>query len=97
MSVYLLYHASDPLAKGMFVAFTDEDCQPANDWLRVFAAQFERTPEATLGGKIINALERDTFASAREAINSFVCQYYTSQPANVVRFFANNVAMPLVS
>ena len=40
-------------AKGKYLAFTDDDCTPASDWLLVLAKHFAETPSHLIGGRVI--------------------------------------------
>ena len=51
-------------AKGEFLAFTNDDCQPLPNWLDRFAASLAITPTAMIGGKTLNALADNPFSSA---------------------------------
>jgi glycosyltransferase involved in cell wall biosynthesis len=43
------------LAKGEYVAFTDSDCLPMEDWLRSLSLGFESTTIAGVGGRVLSA------------------------------------------
>src|SRR4051794_34400017 len=43
-------------ARGDFLAFTDDDCLPDRDWLRIFARHFAANPDYLIGGRTLNAL-----------------------------------------
>lgn len=81
-------------AKSEFLAFTDDDCEPTADWLRVFAAQFEKTPEVLLGGKSINKLTNNPFSSTSQLIVDIVYRHYNADPQRARFFTSNNMAMP---
>ena len=81
-------------AKAEFLAFTDDDCESVADWLRVFAAQFEKTPEVLLGGKSINKLTNNLFSSTSQLIVDIVYRHYNADPLQARFFAANNMAMP---
>src|SRR5205085_898532 len=42
-------------ARGEFLAFTDDDCEPEREWLRAFALRFAQEPERVVGGRTVNA------------------------------------------
>jgi len=48
-------------AKGVFLAFTDDDCQPRPDWLRVLAKYCTGNSCHLIGGSTINSLPRNLF------------------------------------
>ncbi len=46
-------------ARGEFVAFTDDDCYPARDWLHAICVCFDKTDIAFLGGRVLLHDPRD--------------------------------------
>jgi glycosyltransferase involved in cell wall biosynthesis len=81
-------------ARGRWLAFTDDDCEPRADWLCGFAAGFERRPGAALGGRTINRLDTSVLASAHQLLVDFLTHGAPSA-ANGARFFpSNNLALP---
>jgi GT2 family glycosyltransferase len=81
-------------ARGRWLAFTDDDCEPRRDWLSGFAAGFERAPEAGLGGQTINRLVRSVYASSHQLLVDFVT-HRAPHEANGSRFYpSNNLALP---
>jgi GT2 family glycosyltransferase len=60
-------------AAGEWLAFSDDDCEPDRRWLEVLADQMRRTPDALVGGRIVNRLPHNPFAAASQAITD--CTY----------------------
>lgn len=81
-------------ARGGLIAFTDDDCAPAPDWLERLAAHHARRPDAILGGAIANALPGDPYASATQVISSYVYGYYQHHPETRALFSTSNLAVP---
>jgi glycosyltransferase involved in cell wall biosynthesis len=82
------------VARGRFLAFTDDDCWPAPDWLIALARRFERAPQHMLGGHTINRLTRNPYATTSQLIQDVVYAFYNRDP-EAARFFAsNNLAVP---
>lgn len=81
-------------AKGEFLAFTDDDCQPTTDWLTQFAASFVDAPQAMLGGKTINALADNPFSTASQKLIDYLYDYYNPAKGKDAFFASNNIAMP---
>src|SRR5437667_5121569 len=46
------------------LAFTDDDCTPAPDWLEKLATRFAANPGHLLGGRVINALTTNPYSIA---------------------------------
>jgi len=55
-------------AKGQFIAFTDDDCQPDANWLKNLAACFKENPDAAIGGKTINQLPKNSYSTASQLL-----------------------------
>jgi glycosyltransferase involved in cell wall biosynthesis len=81
-------------AKGVFLAFTDDDCTPAPDWLQKLAKHFTEVPEHAIGGRVLNALSKNPYATTSQIIVDVAYVHYNVNP-NLARFFAsNNLAVP---
>jgi len=81
-------------AKGTFLAFTDDDCVPAPDWLQGLAGRLSSTPECAVGGRTINALPQNPYSTTSQMVIDFVYAHYNAD-RNRARFFAsNNLALP---
>jgi GT2 family glycosyltransferase len=81
-------------AKGNFLAFTADDCEPAADWLDSLAARFTTRPDCALGGKIINALPGNICSTASHLLITYLYAYYNALPAAAGFFTPNNLAVP---
>ncbi len=81
-------------AKGKFIAFTDDDCTPDSDWLTIFANQFAETPNCILGGKTVNKLSKNPFASTSQLIVDIVYRHYNANFKQARFFASNNMAIP---
>jgi glycosyltransferase involved in cell wall biosynthesis len=87
-------NAGAAVARGRFLAFTDDDCSPAPDWLVALARRFEKTPQRMIGGRTVNRLTRNPYAMASQLIVDMVYAFYNQDP-EAARFFAsNNMAVP---
>lgn len=82
------------LANGQYLAFTDDDCRPATDWLTALAACFAKEPENIVGGRTANALPDNPYSTTSQNIISMGYSHYNAVP-NQARFFAsNNMVVP---
>jgi GT2 family glycosyltransferase len=80
------------LATGDLLAFTDDDCVPATDWLRRLSDALAGDPEALVGGLVVNRLSHDRFADATQCLITFLYDSYGNESAR--RFFtSNNMAL----
>ena len=82
------------LARGAFLAFTDDDCTPAPGWLACLAERFRATPRAMIGGRTVNALSHNPFAEASQALISYLSAYENAQPGGIGFVASNNIALP---
>ncbi|MBI3300779.1 MAG: glycosyltransferase [Deltaproteobacteria bacterium] len=82
-------------ARGEFLAFTDDDCVPASDWLRRLATRFALTPDRLIGGWTRNALPDNPYAVASQVIVDLVYAYYNAHPDHARFFASNNLALPV--
>jgi glycosyltransferase involved in cell wall biosynthesis len=80
-------------ADGEFLAFTDDDCLPRPDWLRAFAVAFQATPDHLLGGRTVNALPANPFASASQQLIDYLYEYYDGSEGRARLFTSNNMAV----
>lgn len=81
-------------ARGEFVAFTDDDCEPSPGWLAALARALESQPGAAVGGVTHNGAPDDSAAAASQAVVDAVQAQFNRDPASP-RFFASyNVAFP---
>ena len=80
-------------AKGEFLAFTDDDCKPAPDWLNKIAACFAKKPDCLIGGKTINILSENPFSTASQELINYLYSYYNRDPEQATFFASNNIAI----
>jgi GT2 family glycosyltransferase len=81
-------------ARGRFLVFTDDDCEPDPSWLSNLATYFANAPDGLVGGRVINALPRNSYSAASQLLIDY---FYSRQTSPLVRtpFFAsNNLALP---
>ena len=81
-------------ARGEFLAFTDDDCIPAADWLDALAGPLRAAPHCMVGGRVRNALSANPYSSASQAIIDLVYAYYNSDPRRARFLASNNMALP---
>ena len=80
-------------AKGEFLAFTDDDCTPAPNWLKTFAVRLAETPGHMIGGRVINGLHDNMFTASSQLMTDAVYAYFNDDSRQ--HFFAsNNLVVP---
>lgn len=82
------------VAKGRFLVFTDDDCQPHSNWLNAFASGFKTTPDSLLGGHTINKLSNNLYSEASQLLIDYLYQYYNLKTKTPLFFASNNIALP---
>lgn len=82
-------------AKGRLLAFTDDDCRPAPDWLTNLERQFNMHRGSVLvGGRVVNELTDDIFASTAQALTEFLYQHFNHDPQRARMLASNNFCVP---
>ena len=81
-------------ARGRFAVFTDDDCRCHPDWLRVFSRYLDETPNAMIGGKVVNALVDNLYSAVSQSVLDAVYAHYNAAPERATFFAGANVAMP---
>jgi glycosyltransferase involved in cell wall biosynthesis len=82
-------------AKGVYLAFTDDDCAPESGWLSALSTVLTSAPGPILvGGRVVNALPESLCSAASQLIVDLAYEHYNSD-LHKARFFAsNNMALP---
>ena len=86
-------NAGAAVARGVFLAFIDDDCMPQSDWLSQLVRELERDDRRLVGGRVENALVANPYATASEHISEFVYQYNGTSGAREPFFTTNNIAL----
>jgi len=82
-------------AEGKFLAFIDDDCAPAPNWLWALAARFAKSPDCAIGGRTLNAIPSNPYSTASQMLIDYLYAYYNLIPNKKAHFFAsNNLALP---
>ncbi len=80
-------------ADGRFLAFTDDDCLPDPGWLEAYRKIFAEDETVLAGGRTVNALQSNPYATASQVIQDLVYAYYNPDPENARFFASNNMAV----
>lgn len=80
-------------AKGKILAFTDDDCAPAPDWLQRLEDHFQKAEDAAVGGRTVNLLKHNRYAVASQLLIDYLYDHYNS-PDEAQLLTSNNLAMP---
>lgn len=83
------------VARGRFLAFTDDDCAVARDWLTCLEARLARTNDGLMvGGKTRNALVDNVYSTASQMVVDVGYAHLNADPENAAFFTASNMALP---
>ena len=83
------------LARGQYLVFTDDDCAPQRHWLTsIDECMREATAPRAVGGRTLNILANDAYATASQGIVDFLYEYYGDHSAPWRFFTSNNLAVP---
>lgn len=81
-------------ARGEILAFSDDDCAPAPDWLDKLATRFSAMPDCAVGGRTLNALPDNVYSHASQLLIDYLYSYYNADPDEARFFTSNNLALP---
>lgn len=82
------------LARGRWLAFTDDDCEPEAGWLAGLEHCLAKYPLAMIGGHTHNRLRDSLFSQASQDIIDLVYRHYNVQNDRALFLTANNMALP---
>lgn len=81
------------LARGRWLAFTDDDCCPTPGWLQALVPELERAPDAVVGGAVRNGLTANASAEASQLVQDVAWAHFSGR-ADPARFFpSSNLAL----
>jgi glycosyltransferase involved in cell wall biosynthesis len=77
------------VARGDYVAFLDDDCEPARDWLSLLASRFQEAPEGAIGGRTVNAFPSNLGSVASQLLADYLQGHHVERN-HQPRFLASN-------
>ena len=86
-------NAGAVIAKGRFLAFTDDDCRPEPEWLCAIERALEANP-TLVGGVTKNLLPYELCASAHHVIHMMVYAFFNRNHDDALLLASNNMAIP---
>ncbi len=81
-------------AKGKYLAFIDDDCTVAPDWLQALAARFATKQDIAIGGLVINTLTDNVYSSTSQLLINYLYDYYSSNSKQGFFLTSNNLTIP---
>lgn len=86
-------NAGAAAARGCWLAFTDDDCLPAADWLTVLGGRLAAQPEHLIGGAVDNSLTDSPSSAASQQLVSYLFAHFNAHPDRPRFFTSNNMAV----
>jgi len=80
------------VARGRFIAFTDDDCLIDREWLRALESALEEHPEALIGGRTTQQ-PGDPYSETNQLIFDAVHRFYNESGQGATFFPSNNMAI----
>jgi GT2 family glycosyltransferase len=80
-------------AQGKFLAFTDDDCKPARNWLKELEQHLRTNPVSMVGGRVVNAIPENIYSSASHLILDSVYAHYNVNGTDPHFFASSNIAV----
>ena len=81
-------------ASGSYLIFLDDDCRPEPEWLERWRLAHERNPGAVIGGRTVNTLRANPYASASQLLIDYLYEYYGTSGSSGRFFTSNNFGAP---
>ena len=86
-------NAGTEAARGRFIAFTDDDCQPESGWLRALEEAFDADPDRAAGGRMVNGASGRCAAGSQTVLEAAYA-HFNRNPAGPRFYATSNLAFP---
>ncbi len=87
-------NAGAAVARGDFLAFTDDDCRPSSGWLRALQARFAADASCAVTGRKSNLLHDNLYSCASQAINDVLYSRFNARNGQAGFVSTSNLAVP---
>src|SRR2546428_6111424 len=87
-------NAGVKIARGEYLAFTDDDCMADGEWLNALDQRFQAEPQACVGGQVANGLYDNPYSVASHLLLEHVREYFAERNSSLLFFTTNNIAFP---
>jgi glycosyltransferase involved in cell wall biosynthesis len=85
-------NAGAALARGRFLAFTDDDCRPEPEWIANITEPLRTKPEALVGGQTKNIIVDNIYSEASQDLICFLYEWAGQKKHGFDFFASNNIA-----
>ena len=83
------------VARGDWIAFTDDDCRPDPGWLRELLGAASSDPGTAVGGQTVNGIPSSDSAETSQLLVDYLYGYFNAGPGGGGSFFTtNNLLFP---
>jgi GT2 family glycosyltransferase len=86
-------NAGAVVSHGECLAFLDDDCVAAPDWVARISARVAAQPDALVGGRTLNGLDENPWATASQLLVSYLYEYFQRHDTPARFFTSNNMAL----
>jgi len=76
--------------RGEVLAFLDDDCIADPGWISALVVALDRTPNAAVGGGIVNGVPDNPYVRASHTLLAFLYRFYHEQQRGWLPFFTTN-------
>ncbi len=90
-------NAAAAQAKYKYLAFADDDCTAATDWLRSLEIRLRASPDSAIGGRYVNVLANNPYSVASQMLLDYLCAYFNVQKGAASFIVAGNLCVPAES
>ena len=77
-----------------YFVFTDDDCEPTDGWLSELFKSLTQHPQSMVGGRTINGLSSNIYATASQLLVDYIYRYFNRDPLHSQFLTSNNMALP---
>lgn len=82
------------VAVKQYLAFTDDDCRPQKNWLRVLEDELSKAPGSAVCGRTVNGLGRQFWAEASQVLLDYLFENFNYNSRQAGFFISNNLVIP---
>jgi len=82
------------VARGDWIAFTDDDCRPEAGWLRELVEAATLDPPVAAGGQTVNGIPSSNSSETSQLLIDYLYGYFNAGPEGGSFFTTNNLLFP---
>jgi glycosyltransferase involved in cell wall biosynthesis len=82
------------VARGRYVAFTDDDCLLPPDWLAKMKTSIDRGEGRMIAGRPVNALKNNAYSEATQQLIDYLLAHFNAEPDEAMLAIGCNFAVP---